>query len=432
MRAVLLAAGLATRMGDLAGEKPKGLLKICNRELVYRTIEFLKKRGVNDFIVVVNEKSKKAYEKFFSKLNVNYTIVVNESPERGNGYSLLKAKNFVKGKFVLFMSDHVYEEEFIEKALKGFGIIVDKVGRFIEKDEATKVKISNGKVADIGKNLKDYDGYDTGFFVLNEEIFKSAQELHKEKESFSLSEVVKRSRLPVYEVSGLFWMDVDTPEDLRRARKLILKLSVKEGEDGIVAQKLNRKVSTFLSTLLSEKLTPNKATFISFLVGILSTLTAIVSLPVGGALYQLSSMIDGMDGELARCGLRTTKLGGYIDSILDRFVDSLFLLAVAVHVKPSLLSLLLLGSAIFGSTMVSYTTEKYKASFSSSPFKDIPELKKFPGKRDERVFLIFLTSLTNSAFLVLLLVALLSNLKVLYNVYSIVKKHNKGGKRCLR
>jgi len=151
---------------------------------------------------------------------------------------------------------------------------------------------------------------------------------------------------------------------------------------------------------------------------------AIVSLPLGGVFYQFSSMIDGMDGELARCGLRTTKLGGYIDSVLDRFVDSLFLLAVAVHVEPSLVSSLLVGSAIFGSTMVSYTTEKYKVSFLSSPFEDIPGLKNFPGKRDERIFLIFLLSLTNSAFLVIMFSALLSNLKVLYNVYLIVKKHN--------
>jgi len=424
MKAVLLAAGLSTRIRSLTGGRPKGLLKICNRELVYRTVEFLRRRGINEFIVVVNPSTKDAYERFFSNLRVNYTIVVNEFPEKGNGYSLLKAKNFVKGRFVLFMSDHLYEEEFIEKALKGFGIVIDKSGEFIDKEEATKVKIDKEKVVDIGKDLKDYDGYDTGFFVLDEEIFKIAQKLYEEKESFSLSEVVKRAKLPVWEVSGLFWMDIDTPEDFERAKKLLIKLSIKKGEDGIVAQKLNRKVSTFLSDLLSEYLTPNQVTFLSFLIGVLSALVAIVSLPLGGVFYQFSSMIDGMDGELARCGLRTTKLGGYIDSVLDRFVDSLFLLAVAVHVEPSLVSSLLVGSAIFGSTMVSYTTEKYKVSFLSSPFEDIPGLKNFPGKRDERIFLIFLLSLTNSAFLVIMFSALLSNLKVLYNVYLIVKKHN--------
>jgi len=252
MKAVLLAAGLSTRIWSLTGGRPKGLLKICNRELVYRTVEFLRRRGINEFIVVVNPSTKDAYERFFSNLRVNYTIVVNEFPEKGNGYSLLKAKNFVKGRFVLFMSDHLYEEEFIEKALKGFGIVIDKSGEFIDKEEATKVKIDKEKVVDIGKDLKDYDGYDTGFFVLDEEIFKIAQKLYEEKESFSLSEVVKRAKLPVWEVSGLFWMDIDTPEDFERAKKLLIKLSIKKGEDGIVAQKLNRKVSTFLSDLLSE------------------------------------------------------------------------------------------------------------------------------------------------------------------------------------
>ena len=64
----------------------------------------------------------------------------NPHPERENGYSLYLAKDYVKGEFAVVMSDHLYEKAFIEEALKGRGLIVDKLGLYIDKSEATKVK----------------------------------------------------------------------------------------------------------------------------------------------------------------------------------------------------------------------------------------------------------------------------------------------------
>lgn len=44
--------------------------------------------------------------------------------------------------------------------------------------------------------------------------------------------------------------------------------------------------------------------------------------------------------------------------------------------------------AIFGSVMVSYTTEKYKAEFGESIYGKIRIMEYLPGKRDERIFLV--------------------------------------------
>ena len=121
MRAVVLAAGLGTRMGKLTEEIPKGLLKIAGREIVYRSLKTLESLGVKEFIVITNPKYREKYEEFLKREGFKYKIVLNNHPERGNGYSLYLAKDYVDGKFALIMSDHIYEEEFLKEAIKKEG-----------------------------------------------------------------------------------------------------------------------------------------------------------------------------------------------------------------------------------------------------------------------------------------------------------------------
>jgi len=315
MKAVVLAAGLGTRLG---AKIPKPLVKVAGREILYRNLKILSELGVKEFIIVVG-KDGELIENFLRKHNFNYKIVKNNYPEKGNGYSLYLAKDYVDGKFILIMGDHVYEKAFIEKAIKGEGLIGDRIAKFVDINEATKVLCRNGRVEDIGKKLDKFDYVDTGFFVLTPEIFKYAEEVIKEKGGAQLSEIIKRAKVKVTEVSGYFWMDIDTPEELKRANKLLVKLSIKETGDGFISRHLNRKISLKISEYLVNRITPNQATILSFTVGILSALTTFISVPLAGILYQISSILDGIDGEIARASMRTTRFGGWLDSILDRY-----------------------------------------------------------------------------------------------------------------
>jgi len=152
-------------------------------------------------------------------------------------------------------------------------------------------------------------------------------------------------------------------------------------------------------------------------VGVLSALVALVSPPVGGLLYQLSSMMDGIDGEIARAGMRTSRFGGWLDSVLDRFVDFLFLSAVALYMKPSedLLPWILL--ALFGSLMVSYTTERFRGAYQEDAYRALPLLRYIPGKRDERILFTALMLLGGWLTSLFIILALVTNLRVLLTVY---------------
>ncbi|MCD6320140.1 MAG: NTP transferase domain-containing protein, partial [Candidatus Desulfofervidaceae bacterium] len=232
MQAVILAAGIGKRMQKSSNSFPKGLIKIAGKEIVYRTMTFLKRLGVKEFILVTNPFCQSFYKNFVNKNGFSCQIIVNSKPERGNGYSLYLAKDYIKGKFILTMSDHIYEETFIEKAISAEGVIVDKIGRFIEKTEATKVQVKNGYVITIGKRIEEWDGFDTGFFVLSPEIFKIAEEIVKEKETVELSEIIEKARIKATEISGFFWLDVDTPSDLKKAKRALLQNAIKDTGDG--------------------------------------------------------------------------------------------------------------------------------------------------------------------------------------------------------
>ncbi len=429
MQAVILAAGLGKRIGEYSKKIPKGLLKIAGREIIYRNLKILKDCGIKEFVIVTNPKYKDHYESFFKNHNFKYKLVINTMPEKGNGYSLYLAKESVTGRFVLLMSDHLYEEEFLKIAVKKRGLIVDKKGIYIDPNEATKVVIHDGRVKDIGKNLGNFDGFDTGFFILTPEIFEIAENLVKKKESVELSEIIKEAKIEVSEVSGYFWMDVDTPEDIKQAKYFLIKNAVKTAGDGWISKLINRKLSTRISYYLVDYLTPNQCTLLTFLLGIFSVFSILISLPLAGVLYQISSVLDGVDGEIARASMRTSKLGGYIDSMLDRYLDFLFLLTLAWKLKPAFIMWIVISLAIFGSLMVSYSTERYKASFYEDVYKVIPQMKYLIGKRDERVFSIMFFCIFNRIAELFIFLAILTNLRVLLTLMMIIKNKKKEVRR---
>ncbi len=421
--AVILCAGYGKRLGK---EIPKPLIKVAGREILYRTVILLKKTGVKNFILVVNPDNKEKIESFIRKLGVKYKIVLNTNPERENGYSLLLAKDFVKEEtFILTMGDHIYSEEFIREALNGKGIVVDYKPLYTDEEEATKVFCKNGKVEDIGKGIKRFNCYDTGFFLLNKHIFSVAEKLIKEKESLTLSEIVKQAQTDCYPVVGKFWTDIDTVEDIKKAEKNLLKLSIKSVGDGFISRTLNRRISLWVSERLINRITPNQATFIVFLIWVLSAIVALYSPALGGILYQLSSTLDGIDGEIARASMRTSKFGGWLDSVLDRYVDFLFLSVLALHLEPLGAMLVWVLLAIFGSLMVSYTTERYRGAYREDAYEAVKELNYLPGKRDERIFFTALMCLLGWFELLFIVLALVTNLRSLFTLYFIWRRKGK-------
>ena len=103
--------------------------------------------------------------------------------------------------------------------------------------------------------------------------------------------------------------------------------------DGVVSRYLNRPLSRPLAaTLARTPVTPDVVTFatLAFSLGV----GALVGLGwhlAGGVGIQLASVIDGVDGDLARLRGRTSRFGAALDAIADRYADAAILGGMTVY-----------------------------------------------------------------------------------------------------
>jgi 1L-myo-inositol 1-phosphate cytidylyltransferase / CDP-L-myo-inositol myo-inositolphosphotransferase len=142
--------------------------------------------------------------------------------------------------------------------------------------------------------------------------------------------------------------------DLRRASWDLVKASGKPS-DGIVSRHLNRPISMRLSFAFLHLpwIRPGHATTLTAICA-LAMFAALVSgttegLLAGAALFQLASIVDGVDGEIARVTQRGSRLGASLDTITDGFTNVGFIVGLAVNLalrgEPVALEIGLLGAA---------------------------------------------------------------------------------------
>jgi CDP-diacylglycerol---glycerol-3-phosphate 3-phosphatidyltransferase len=118
--------------------------------------------------------------------------------------------------------------------------------------------------------------------------------------------------------------------------------------------------------------TPNAVTVFGFLVvALASLLVAVGQLLPGAAVLVAGSLLDAVDGALARATGGTTAFGSFLDSTLDRAAEAILYVAIAAYylrVAPDPLGPVLLALvALAGSFMVSYTRARAEGiGFSAS------------------------------------------------------------------
>ena len=420
MKALILAAGEGQRLGRGV---PKPLVNILGLTLLERSVFTLREAGVEEIIVVSGFKGH-LLGSLVAERGLEIKVIENGDYKDGSATSILAAKGHVGDRFLVVMGDHLFEPSAIRGLLNARGSFVgavDSVATHVRPTEATKVLFSDGRVERIGKDLTEFNGLDAGAFICSEEIFPVIERCVDEGKG-SWNDVKREwigglaEEMRAFDLEGAFWLDVDTEEDLKRARKLLLQRLTK-ARDGIISRHLNRKLSCPLTSLLvSTKLTPNQISLLSFVVGIISgALFAFGSYPlvaIGGLMAQMASVIDGCDGEVARLKHATSKYGAWFDAVLDRAADAV----ITTGMTYGLLSgtgqplVWILGTvALTASLLISYSEARYESAFGG---KMASSGIAVPAKRDARLFLVMLGGLLNQVLLTLLVLGFLGTAEV--------------------
>lgn len=136
--------------------------------------------------------------------------------------------------------------------------------------------------------------------------------------------------------------------------------------DGIVSRYLNRPLSRPAARALrGTSLTPNAVTTFTVLLAFATGAMIAAGWNIaGGIAIQAVSVIDGVDGELARLKNMASRFGAVFDAVTDRYADAAMLAGMTVyavrfedHARAEFVGMLALSAAL----IVSYSRARIEA-----------------------------------------------------------------------
>lgn len=191
--------------------------------------------------------------------------------------------------------------------------------------------------------------------------------------------------------------------------------------DGIVSRYLNRPLSRPAARALQPTpLTPNAVTALTLALA-LSTGAMIAAgwNIAGGIAIQAVSVIDGVDGELARLKNMATRFGGVFDAVTDRYADAVMLAGMTVfavrfedHARPEFVGMLAVSAAL----IVSYSRARIEADL-----PDVIESGRLDSifglaSRDVRSLIAAVGTIAGQCYWTLIVLAVVSSLTIAWRL----------------
>ena len=354
LKALILAAGEGERLESVTKNKPKALALVAGTPLLCRVLRSLKLAGITEAYIVVGymgHKIRKTIGHRYAGVRVHY--IENQRWREGNLYSLLASKELLKENFILCMADHLFDSRIVKalQSMKPTNSQVLAIDRKTSLPDDTKVLEKNGKIVDIGKSIERSNCVDTGFFLCSPKIFHFAERA-AEKGMGELADCVRLAALEgeadvldISELSGHmpklrkeikpYWVDVDTKEDVKRAKEMLVE-KVSKAPSDLLARYVHRPIENKIVYYLSDYgITPNQMTILVNVVAYAVTFLFLTGhLLSASILTFVVGIMDGLDGKLARVKDMTSKLGS-MEHPFDALYEFSWIAAFSIHLSLS-------------------------------------------------------------------------------------------------
>jgi 1L-myo-inositol 1-phosphate cytidylyltransferase len=191
--------------------------------------------GVERFFVVSGyrgEEVRAALDVFSAREAIPIVHVSNDEWQRGNGVSVLKARPFLDGPFLLSMCDHLVDPDILRDLIAStlepdtvtLAVDFNVAGSINDLDDVTRVMCSNGRIVHIGKVIREFNAIDTGVFLCTPVIFDAlevSQAAGDDSISGAMNVLAREDRARVFDIQGRLWLDVDDPATLDKAETLL-------------------------------------------------------------------------------------------------------------------------------------------------------------------------------------------------------------------
>jgi glucose-1-phosphate cytidylyltransferase len=240
MKCVILAGGFGTRLSEETHLKPKPMVEIGGRPILWHIMKIYSAFGVNDFVVCCGYKGYLIKEYFanyalhmsdvtFDMANYTFAVhqrlvepwkvtLVDTGEDSNTGGRLLAVKNHIKDEeaFCFTYGDGLADVDIgaLLDFHKGHGrpatvTAVQPPGRY------GGLSIENGAVREfVEKPAGDGGWINGGFFVLSPQVLDYVDDSYTSWEATSLTRIAAHDKLMAYKHSG-FWQPMDTLRDMR-------------------------------------------------------------------------------------------------------------------------------------------------------------------------------------------------------------------------
>lgn len=235
MIAVILSAGMGTRLMPLTKDVPKPLLEIEDTSLLERMMANCISSGVKEFIIVLGYKKERVLEKIDylqGKYQVKISTVENKKYSQTNtSCSVSLATKNIDDDVIIINGDNVVDKHIISGLLKisKTALVVDNYKKLNE--ESFKLRIEDNIIMEIGKgiNIDTSSGEFIGISkvskkdlplfnsILDDLIAEDVQNYY----DLAYKSLSKKVSVGYFYTNGLKWTEIDDKNDWEYAHTLI-------------------------------------------------------------------------------------------------------------------------------------------------------------------------------------------------------------------
>lgn len=226
MRALILAAGLGTRLRPLTENIPKALIPVANIPVLTRNIEFLNSYGITEIIINSHYLSGQVAD-FVSRHHQGLTV--RSEPEiLGTGGGIINCRDFLDGSTFVVVNSDIITDINLEMACKNHRESGSPVTMVLHDREPFNMirTDSNGGILEIGS--KEGEGLlaFTGIHIMEPEIFSFLPRK-------GYSDIINEYRLLIesgininsFTSSGHIWHDIGTIDSYKNASRELLEIN---------------------------------------------------------------------------------------------------------------------------------------------------------------------------------------------------------------
>lgn len=221
MKAVILAGGRGKRLKPITDYVPKPLVPLNNIPIIEWQIRYLKKFGINDFIICTGYKTEqiKNFLKTKNNLGVKIEYSIEKSP-LGTGGAIKKIGNLIKDKSFLVINGDVITNIDIKK-LKSK---INSIAVIPLKTKYGVIDISNDKIS------KFQEKKEISNLWMNAGIYHLANDLIKDLprkgdiEKTTFPKYAKEKKLNYVKFNNAKWYSIDSYKDMEDCSKEIKKI----------------------------------------------------------------------------------------------------------------------------------------------------------------------------------------------------------------